>query len=331
MIKYITTRTPLRVSFVGGGTDFYDYYKYNGGQVISGAIDRYVYVTVKRHSDLYKEKFRLNYSITETASKIENIKNEITRACLKLLKINFPIYISTISDIPISSGLGSSSAFTVGLLTALHALKGDQIKKNKIAEEACKVEINILKKPIGKQDQYAVTFGSINRILFKKDNTVTVKKINLSKQKTKFLSNHMYLVWTGYTRNSSSILKEQKKRTKKNVSHLNQIKNLVTKFSKNLNKKKVNINTLSEILNLNWSLKKTLSSKILNRSMENIYMKLENSKASGIKLLGAGGGGFYLAIVKKKDKSFFLRKMRKYKIYNFKIDELGVKKLYNDE
>ena len=168
MIKYITTRTPLRVSFVGGGTDFYDYYKYNGGQVISGAINRYVYVTVKRHSDLYKEKFRLNYSITETALKIENIKNEITRACLKLLKINFPVYISTISDIPISSGLGSSSAFTVGLLTALHALKGDQIKKNKIAEEACKVEINILKKPIGKQDQYAVTFGSINRILFKK-------------------------------------------------------------------------------------------------------------------------------------------------------------------
>ena len=141
----------------------------------------------------------------------------------------------------------------------------------------------------------------------------------------------MYLVWTGYTRNSSSILKDQKKKTNKNIPYLNKIKNLVIEFSKNLNKKKINIGILSEILNLNWNFKKNLSSKILNRGMENIYLKLKNSKASGIKLLGAGGGGFYLAIVKKRIKDFFLRKMKKFKIYNFKFDVEGVKKLYDDE
>ena len=157
----IISRTPLRISFAGGGTDIPSFYKKNSyGCVLSSAINKYIYVSVKKHSKLYSEKIRLNYSETETVNDVEKIKNPIIRTCLKFLEIDDNIYISTVADAPGSSGLGSSSTFCVGLLNALYAYKGQKVNSNRLAKEAAKIEMEILKRPIGKQDHYAAAFGT---------------------------------------------------------------------------------------------------------------------------------------------------------------------------
>ena len=169
MKKIVITKTPLRVSFVGGGTDFSEYFDKYDGKVVSTTINKFIYVTVKKHSKLFNEQFRLNYSEAESVKSINQIKNEITKACLKFFNVKTPLYISTISDIPVSSGLGSSSAFTVGLLNALHYFfDGKKVPSEQLAREAVYIEKKILKKPIGYQDQYATAFGGLNLIQFNK-------------------------------------------------------------------------------------------------------------------------------------------------------------------
>ena len=160
--RFVTTITPQRISFAGGGTDFPDFYLKNGGAVVSATIDKFVYVTVKRHSELFREKYRLSYSQTEHVDEIDSIENDIARECLRFLNVDPPLFISTTSDLPVSSGLGSSSSFAVGLLLALHNLRGESVTAGQLAEEACHIEIEVLGKPIGKQDQYAAAFGGLN-------------------------------------------------------------------------------------------------------------------------------------------------------------------------
>ncbi|MCX5713287.1 MAG: GHMP kinase, partial [Candidatus Omnitrophica bacterium] len=178
----ITTRTPLRVSFAGGGTDLPSFYEKQYGAVLSSAINKYLYVTVKRHGKLFKENYRLNYSESENAQSLNEVKNAIARECIRFLKVEPPIYISTVADLPASSGLGSSSSFAVGLLNALHAFKGERPSAGHLAEEAACIEIEILKHPIGKQDHYAAAFGGINYICFLRDGGVSIEpqKISLS-------------------------------------------------------------------------------------------------------------------------------------------------------
>src|SRR5918995_3919606 len=173
--KYVLTRTPLRVSFAGGGTDlaaFYEMSEY--GAVLSTAIDKYIYVTVKRHSDVFNEPIRVNYSRSEEVHRVEEIRNNIARECIRFLEIEPPIYISTVGDLPASTGLGGSSSFAVGLLNALHAFRGERTSAGQLAEEACHIEIDVLKQPIGKQDQYAAAFGGLNFFSFKRGGVVTV-------------------------------------------------------------------------------------------------------------------------------------------------------------
>src|SRR5215204_4405554 len=165
----IVTRTPLRVSFAGGGTDLPEFYRFDDGAVFSTAIDKYVYVTVKRHSELFYEPIRINYSKTEQVNELSEIENGIARECLRLLEIEPPIYISTVADAPASSGLGGSSSFAVGLLNALHAYRGERVSAGQLADEACHIEIKVLGEPIGKQDQYAAAFGGLNFLRFHGD------------------------------------------------------------------------------------------------------------------------------------------------------------------
>ena len=193
--KLITTVTPLRVSFFGGGTDLKKFYQINGGQVISATINKYIYVTIKDHSKLYNEKYRLNYSITEKVSSVDKIKNDIIRACLKLLEIDTPLSISTYSDLPANSGLGSSSSFCVGLLNALHHYLGESVTVGQLADEACKVEIEILKNVIGKQDQYIAAYGGFNNIIFSKNNSVQIEPIDLKLKQINYLFDNSY--WFG--------------------------------------------------------------------------------------------------------------------------------------
>src|ERR1017187_5085299 len=178
--KIVVTRTPLRVSFAGGGTDLPGFYEQDYGAVFSTAIDKFVYVTVKHHSELNKEPIRVNYSITELVDSIDVIQNNIARECLRLLKIDPPIYISIIGDLPASTGLAGSSCFAVGLLNALHAYRGERVSPGQLAEEACHIEINVLKEPIGKQDQYATAFGGLNFFRFNPGGAVTVEPVRVS-------------------------------------------------------------------------------------------------------------------------------------------------------
>ena len=199
------------MSFFGGGTDLEYYSKLSEGKVISTAINKYVYVIVRRHSSFYKTNFRLNYSISENQNSLSKIKNKIIKECLKFMSIKGPIYISTFSDIPDRSGLGSSSSFTVGLLNALYAYKGISVSQKKLAEEAYFIETKKLKNPIGRQDQYAAAIGGLNYIRFKKNNKVSIKKLRDKKLK-RIINDKMILVWTKIRRENSKILKSQKKK-----------------------------------------------------------------------------------------------------------------------
>src|SRR5262245_60217468 len=208
--RMVVTRTPLRVSFAGGGTDLAAFYERGGyGAVLSTAVNKYIYVTVKQHGEVFNERIRLNYSKSEQAQRIEDIENNIARECLRFLKIDPPIYISTVGDLPASTGLGGSSSFAVGLLSALHAYRGEKVSAGQLAEEASYIEIDVLKEPIGKQDQYAAAFGGFNVFFFKRGGNVSVEPVRLSNGKLSALFAQMLMFWTGHQRDSSSVLTEQ--------------------------------------------------------------------------------------------------------------------------
>ena len=221
-LKTVITRTPLRISFFGGGSDIKKFYIKNKGLVISSAINKFIYVTIKKHGKTFDERFRLNYQKSENIDKVKDIKNNIIRESLKYLNIDEPLYISTIADIPSMSGLGSSSAFTVGLLKGLFALKNKKINKKKLAELACKIEIDVLKSPIGKQDQYAAAYGGVNRFIFTKEN---VSILPLEKKiKPEKLFKNLQLFFTGIYRSSYKVLSSLNS-SSKNQASINNIVN----------------------------------------------------------------------------------------------------------
>lgn len=324
----IITKTPLRISFFGGGTDFKEFFKNHPGITISTSINKYIYVIAKRHGELFREQYRLNYSNTEIKNSWRTIDNEITKACIKFTNTKPPIYISTISDLPSSSGLGSSSSFTVGLLHALYQLNGIKINKNKLAKDAAKIEIEILKKPIGYQDQYIAAYGGFKVINYYK-NKIKVTNIKISKANLDKIFSHIFLVWTKIQRQSSSILNHQLSNLDKNQKYLYQIKEIAEQFLKDL-KKKINIKNISFLLDKSWKIKKNLSKKISNKKIDFIYNKFLNFGVKGGKLLGAGGGGFFLIVSEKKIKNRLKRKLKNNIIINIKPDNNGSKTIYSE-
>ncbi len=320
----IITRTPLRVSFFGGGTDQSYFFKKFNGIVISAAINKYVYVIVRKHSELYKINYRLSYSKTENVNNVNQIKNNIIRACIKFVKVKEPIFISTFSDLPDKSGLGSSSAFTVGLLNALYLFKGVKIDNLKLAELACVIETKILNNPIGNQDQYAVAIGGFNKINFYKNNKVVINKILVKKNLIRIFKK-MTLIWTGVRRDNTKILSNQKKNFNINFKYLLKIKNIANKVFSKI--RFIDIKEFSYFLKKTWIEKNQLSKNILPEKILKIYEKLLNNKnIIAIKLLGAGGGGFFLCIVKNESKKKF-----PYKNIDFQIDYEGTKVLFNNK
>lgn len=320
---FITTKTPLRVSFFGGGTDQKIFYSKCSGKVISTSINKYVYVTIKSQNLFFNENYRLNYSKTERVKNISKIQNKIIKACLKYTKFNEKLYISTVADIPDSTGLGSSSAFTVGLLKALYAAK--KIKKTNIelAEIASKIEIDILRNPIGKQDQYACAVGGFNIISFNRNGSVKLFKLN-SKYILNNLVNKSSLIWTGKFKKSAKILSDQKKKIRKNSSNLKKILNFATLIEYDFKKNILNLSKFRTYLNNSWILKKSLSEKISNKKIDKI-IKLFNFKKHGLKLLGAGGGGFVYVFGNDHKKI-----IKKYNLINLKIkpDNKGSRIVY---
>lgn len=295
--KSVTTITPLRVSFTGGGTDLPDFYRAHGGAVVSTAINKYIYVTVKQHSYLFNEAYRLSYSKTEHTQRLEDIENDIARECLKFLPLDPPLFISTAADLPASSGLGSSSSYAVGLLYALHVMRGEEVSAGQLAEEACHVEMNILRQPIGKQDQFAAAYGGLNYIVFAPDDRVTMEHLWLPGDMTNKIFRNSMLFWTGMQRDASSILGEQRTNIASKTDTLLAMRDLAVRTRDALVGGITDVGVLGEMLDEGWRAKRTLASKIAPQGIDEIYEKAKRAGALGGKITGAGGGGFLFVIV----------------------------------
>jgi D-glycero-alpha-D-manno-heptose-7-phosphate kinase len=327
--EIVISKTPHRIGLIGGGTDLPSFYKKYGGNAINFAINKFIYVTVKRHSHLYNEKVRINYSRTEICESIEKIENNIVRECLKYFSIDFPIYVETNSDIPSSSGLGSSSAFTVGLVNAISELQNLNLSKSEIAEISCGIEIDKVGSPIGKQDQYAAAFGGINLFSFEKNNQVKISPIfNTKLFQTAFIENS-YILWTNIQRSANEVLADQNSNFKKNIHYYKELKSLCLDLFEILNNqdKDTEIDEFYSILNKAWHLKQNLSSKITNMQLLQIIKKILPC-ASHLKIAGAGGGGFIYMNLNTYGKDNFKEVLSKYNFEKLDICNRGTEIIY---
>ena len=316
----IITRTPLRISFAGGGTDIASFYKKNSyGSILSCAINKYIYVSVKTHSDIYPEKIRLNYSETENVKDINKIKNPIIKACLKYLEIDDNLYISTVADAPGSSGLGSSSTFCVGLLNALYAYKGKVVNRNKLAEEAANIEIEILKRPIGKQDHYAAAFGSVNFFKFYANENVSIMPVDENSKNIKMIFDNLHTFYTGMSRDASTVLSKQKKRSSINNSNLLKIRDQAEELFYLIKSDKFSIKKFGELLESGWELKKDLADQVSNKFIDDTYALAKKNGVYGGKLSGAGGGGFLSFVVPQKKTNKLINSLIKKKLKYFPV------------
>ncbi len=295
--RSVTTITPQRLSFAGGGTDLPDFYREHGGAVVSATIDKYIYVTAKRHSPLFKEVYRLSYSKTEHVNSLDEIENDVARECLRLVDVEPPLLIATASDLPASSGLGSSSSFAVGLLYALHVLRGENVSAGQLAEEACHVEIEALKRPIGKQDQYAAAFGGLNYMTFQRDGRVQLDPIWLPGEGAVGLFRNSMLFWTGLQREAGAVLEEQRGNIAGTSHTLRRMRDMAAECRDSLLGHPDDPTKLGAILDAGWRAKRTLASRISSSLIDAYYARALAAGAVGGKIAGAGGGGFLYLVV----------------------------------
>lgn len=289
----IIGKAPLRMSFLGGGTDLPSFYRRFGGAVISTSIDKYVFVTINEKFD---DWIRLSYSITEIVENVSDLKHPLVRTALDYKKLAGGLEITSIADIPSGgTGLGSSSSFSVALLAVLSAYKGEFRSPEQLAEEACHLEIDLCGEPIGKQDQYAAAFGGFNLIEFNPDDTTKVTPILCPTGHMKAFEAQTLCFYTGRTRSASNILKEQSERSRDSaqvIGALNALKSLAFEFAKGLYAG--DFRAMGEILHEGWQLKRELSSGITDPEIDDCYERARAAGAYGGKLLGAGGGGFLM-------------------------------------
>jgi D-glycero-alpha-D-manno-heptose-7-phosphate kinase len=321
----IITQTPLRISFLGGGTDFAEYYRKEEGYVLSTAIDKYIFVIVNERFD---DMIYVNYSRKERVDSPEKIEHDLVREAMLKTGTKNGVEITILADIPSEgSGLGSSSSLIVGLLNALYIYKGIQVTAKQLAEEACDIEINICKRPIGKQDQYIAAFGGLCTFNFKKNEEVVVNKIEISDSSRRKFASNLLLFFTGLTRSSSSILTEQKENIKDKTAELNIIKKLALNGEQSI--LKGDLENIGNLLNENWNVKKKLSKSISNTTIDEMYNKALSAGASGGKISGAGGGGFLLLYCKSSHKNSVREELKKFREMPFLLEKDGSKVIFN--
>jgi D-glycero-alpha-D-manno-heptose-7-phosphate kinase len=289
----IVSRTPFRITLGGGGTDLPSYYKDHGGFIFSFCLSKYMYVCINRPSA--DDLIRLKYSISESVESLDHLQHDIAKACLQRVGIDSKIEIASLSDIPAGSGLGSSSTYTVGLLNGLHSLNGNYKSLEFLADEACTIEMYILNKPMGKQDQYLAALGGFVVLEIDKDGNVKSKKINLDKAIMNELNRNLLIFYTGQQRKNNKILKEQDDSTKSNkeevLNSLHYIKDSGYKILDIV--QSGNIDDLGIMFRDHWEMKKKLSSGVTNQRIDSIYSVALKNGAIGGKISGAGGGGFF--------------------------------------
>ncbi len=327
----IITRTPFRLSFFGGGTDLKTFYSKTDGEVLNAAIDKYLYVVVKRKLGIVEHKYRINWSTVEFTNNIDKIKNPIARECLKYFKIDYPIEITTFADVPANTGLGSSSAFAVGLVNALFILEGKLASKYEIASIAAKIEIDLLGRKIGKQDHFACCYGNLNNFIFKKDESVIINPIPASTYTLKKLENNMILFFTNQKRNSESVLKNQHKIKKNQYVQLKQMRDLVGVSKDMVLNKSFNISEFGKLLDKGWKIKKQNNKSISNKFIEKYYNTAIKNGAYGGKLLGAGNGGFLLFIANKFAQKKIIKSLKQLEKMYIRFDYSGTRITYFDK
>jgi len=322
----IISRTPLRISFAGGGSDLAVYYRNGCGSVVSTAIDKYIYITVNRKFD---DLIRVSYSKTEMVKNVDEIEHNIIREALKLVGIETGIEVVYMGDIPLGSagvGLGSSSSLAVGVLNALYAFKGQSVSAEKLARGACRIEIDILKQPIGKQDQYIAAYGGLQHIRFNGNESVFVDPVICQHETKRQLNNRLMLFYTGMTRVSSSILAEQEQNTDINRAYLDKIVELAGELRKDLARD--DLSRFGEILHQGWLNKMKLASRITNERINEYCDKARRAGAVGGKILGAGGGGFLLLYCEQENQNKVREALSDLKEAPFKFEPQGSKIIY---
>ena len=288
----IISQTPYRVSFAGGGTDLPAFYRREYGAVLSTTIDQHIYVTIHRR---FEPSIRISYSRTEVAQTLNEVQHELVREAMRAVEIDEPLEITTIGDVPSGTGMGSSSSLTVGLLAALHGYRHRVSSPRLLAEQACKIEIDVLGKPIGRQDQYAAAFGGVNYIRFNSDDTVDVEPVPCRTETLLELEQRVLLVYTGLSRDASQILEKQSSIIEDRLDVLCAMRELASEMRQAL-AGEGDVDRFSVLLHEGWELKRSLGCGISNDQINDWYAAARRAGAGGGKLLGAGGGGFLLLI-----------------------------------
>jgi D-glycero-alpha-D-manno-heptose-7-phosphate kinase len=319
----IITRTPLRVSFFGGGTDYPVWYREFGGSVLSTAIDKCCYITCRRLPPFFEYHSRVSYSKVENVNANDAIEHPAVRGCLKFLGIDEGVEIHHVADLPARTGLGTSSAFTVGLLLALHALKEQMRDKNTLATEAIHVERDLLQEAVGSQDQVSAAYGGFNRINFHTNDTFEVKRILTSQERFVELEQHLALYFTGFARTASEVAQEQLKMTPHKQKELDMMLQLVNEGEAILTNPSRSLDEFGRLLHESWQIKRTLTQKITNASIDEIYEAGIGAGALGGKLLGAGGGGFMLFFVPPERREALRIRLKKFLCVPFAISNAG--------
>jgi len=320
----IISKTPFRISFCGGGTDLKEFYKYGSGAVASVAIDKYMYITVNKKFDKY---IRIGYSRTENVKHVDDIEHPLVREAMRISGVTEGVEITSMGDIHSrGTGLGSSSSFLVGLLNALYAFKGEHKSAEFLAQKACEIEIDIVKDPIGKQDQYIAAYGGLNHIQFNKDESVFVEPIICKNNVRETLRQNLLLLYTGMTRKANEILYEQKKNSKNKRETLSKMASLAQEIVTTLTKG--NLEEFGKLLHKNWTYKKTLAPNITSHVLDKYYNIAIQSGALGGKILGAGGGGFLLLYCERESQDKVLKNLNNLTLTKFKFEPRGSRIIY---
>lgn len=321
----IITKTPFRMSFFGGGTDFPGYYKENGGQVLSTTIDKYCYVTVRHLQPFFEYDNELVYSVTERVKEVDEIVHPAIREAMKWLDMH-ELRVVYDADLPARSGLGTSSSFAVGMLNAFNALKGKYADKRKLAEDAIYLERVLCNESGGVQDQIAASFGGFNKIVFS-DEGFDVRPLIISKERKERLNSNLMMFFSGMSRFSSDVSKEQVQSIDKKKADLKEMAGLVDEAEKILTSK-TSLSEFGKLLDYTWKLKRGLASKISNDHIDNMYSKALEAGALGGKLLGAGNGGFVLLYVEEDCKNSVRSALSDYMEVPFEFEDGGTRVLY---
>jgi len=328
----IITRTPYRISFFGGGTDYPDWYRTNGGEVLAATIDKYCYLSCRYLPPFFPHRIRIVYSKIELCRNVSEIKHPAVREVLNFLPIRTGgLEIHHEGDLPARSGIGSSSSFTVGLLNALHALQGKMINKHQLAMESIHVEQNMIKETVGSQDQTSAAYGGLNHMRFLPNGEITVRPMTLTQERLKELNSHIMLFFTGVNRTAEKIAQSYVSKIKQKKKQLLLMQEMVHEAIAILNSNNCDICDFGKLLHEAWMAKRSLSQLVSNSHVDDLYGLARASGAIGGKLLGAGGGGFIMLFVKPENQINVQDKLEKFLHVPFDFEVSGSQTIFVDQ